>query len=92
VNNSDWLEQLRRIALHTEYPPSSWLKTRMTPEDEQAILNNPAFANFVERWQEGDELWEFSSPLEEWRFFAGRAGIALVRDGRSIACVVTRLN
>jgi hypothetical protein len=40
----------------------------------------------------GDEIWEFSSPPELWHKLMGRAGIALVRDGRSIACVVTTMN
>jgi hypothetical protein len=40
----------------------------------------------------GDEVWEFSSPPELWQKLMGRAGVALVRDGRSIAHVVTRMN
>jgi hypothetical protein len=40
----------------------------------------------------GDEVWEFSSPPELWQRLMGRAGIALVRNGRSIAHVVTRMN
>jgi hypothetical protein len=39
-----------------------------------------------------DELWAFSSPAEYWKGLAGRAGVALVRDGRPIAHVVTVMN
>jgi hypothetical protein len=40
----------------------------------------------------GDEVWEFSSPPELWQKLMGRAGIALVRNGRSIAHFVTDMN
>lgn len=36
-----------------------------------------------------DELWEFSSPKEDWDSLAGREGIALVRNGQVIASIVT---
>jgi hypothetical protein len=40
----------------------------------------------------GDEIWAFSSPPETWQMLAGRAGVALVRDGRPIGYVVTLMN
>jgi hypothetical protein len=40
----------------------------------------------------GDELWTFSSPPRTWEDLAGRAGIALVRDGQAIEVIVTKLN
>ncbi len=40
----------------------------------------------------GDELWTFSSPPEDWANLGGRAGIALVRAGRSIGHVITSMN
>ena len=39
-----------------------------------------------------DELWTFSSPPRTWEDLAGRAGIALVRDGIPIEIIVTMLN
>jgi hypothetical protein len=52
------------------------------------------FAN--ERWralvaqmQEGDELWTFISSPESWARRSGRAGIALVRDGKVVDSLVT---
>ena len=51
------------------------------------------------RWEEfkgvmlpGDEIRMFSSPPESWQHLAGRAGIALVRDGVPIRIIVTRMN
>jgi len=42
--------------------------------------------------EEGDELWEFRSPVESWEHLAGRAGIALVRQGEIINFIVTMMN
>lgn len=42
--------------------------------------------------QPGDELWTFASPAKSWEDLAGRAGIALVRDGNPIKVLVTMLN
>ena len=42
--------------------------------------------------QPGDELWTFSSPAQSWEDLAGRAGVALVRDGNPIKVLVTMMN
>jgi len=34
--------------------------------------------------QEGDVVWRFSSPPDSWKYLAGRAGFALVRDGKIV--------
>ncbi len=39
-----------------------------------------------------DEIFEFSSSPESWNRLAGRAGVALVRDGIVIDIVVTVMN
>lgn len=44
------------------------------------------------RMQPGDELWTFASSPQSWRDLAGRAGIALVRDGQIIERLVTMMN
>lgn len=40
----------------------------------------------------GDQIWAFSSPSHTWRTLSGRAGVALVRNGSSVAHVVTDMN
>jgi hypothetical protein len=40
----------------------------------------------------GDELWIFESPSDSWRKLAGRAGVALVRDGTVVKSIVTLMN
>jgi hypothetical protein len=44
--------------------------------------------------QEGDELWEFKSPPETWDkdHMAGRKGIALIRNCKVVAAIVTLMN
>ena len=40
----------------------------------------------------GDELWAFTSPPDSWTDLAGRAGVALVRNGIPIKILVTAMN
>lgn len=40
----------------------------------------------------GDELWSFASPPQTWQQLAGRAGIALIRNGMAVGHVVTKMN
>jgi len=44
------------------------------------------------RMQPGDELWTFASSPQSWRDLAGRAGIALVRNGQIVERLVTMMN
>ena len=85
-----------------------WLTTRITFEQiEQENLvkderlgpgpvlfgfQNHLWMEFQKQIQEGDELWNFSSPAESWRMLCGRAGIALVRNGEIVDSFVTMMN
>jgi hypothetical protein len=46
----------------------------------------------VNQMQPGDELWEYSSKKEDWDELIGESGIALVRNGKTIDTIVTRMN
>jgi hypothetical protein len=88
--------------------PKAWLERRTTVEeaerkhlvtDKRLGAKPVPFGFMYEKWarfkgqlREGDELWEFSSSEESWRHLAGRAGICIVRKGRIIDSIVTRLN
>jgi hypothetical protein len=80
----------------SDYPPSTWLRSRMTVEEfEQEFPNymdTPYLVEFMRLLQEGDQLWRFSSPPQQWAALAGRGGVALVRDGRLVAHIVTLLS
>jgi hypothetical protein len=53
---------------------------------------NARWESLKARMLPGDELWIFESPVESWQNLAGRAGIALMRDGRMIGALVTLEN
>jgi hypothetical protein len=88
--------------------PREWLEKRTTVEEAEGKhlvtdarlgpkpvpfgFMNEKWVQFKGQLQEGDELWEFSSSAESWRHLAGRAGICIVRKGRIIDSIVTRLN
>lgn len=42
--------------------------------------------------QEGDELWEYSSPPDSWEHLCGRAGYAVVRGGEIVDDILTMMN
>ena len=85
-----------------------WLKKRISieeaeqknlVEDERLGPDPVPFGFQIERWsalkgqiQEGDELWEFSSPKETWVNLCGRAGICIVRNGKVLDSIVTMMN
>jgi len=88
--------------------PRGWLKKKTTIEKaEQGHLvtdrrlgPKPVPFGFINaRWEKfkaviriGDELWEFESPAESWEKLAGRAGFCIVREGRIIDAIITRMN
>lgn len=47
------------------------------------------FEAFVAKFQAGDEMASFSTHEETWRRMFGRAGWAIVRDGRIVAQLIT---
>ncbi len=85
-----------------------WLESRITVEEAEAThlveherlgpapvpfgFQNDCWREMVSMMTEGDELWEFCSPPESWEHLAGRAGIALVRDGEIVESIVTMMN
>lgn len=76
------------------FPPAEWLvrRTSIGAFDGTDVRKHRDWSNIKARMTERDELWEFSSPPEYWEGLAGRAGIALVREGRPIAHIVTMMN
>ena len=83
-------------AENTLRPDQLWESDRTGPR--ASIMLKPfAFLNaeweaLKTRMQPGDELWTFSSSPQSWRDLAGRAGIALVRNGQIVERLVTMMN
>jgi len=86
----------------------SWLKRKLTvgeaenlymvkddrlgPEPVPFGFLNESWKELLSWIKEGDELWEFSSPQETWECMAGREGIVLIRKGKMIGSIITRMN
>jgi hypothetical protein len=78
-----------------------WLDQKLTITEIEAAHTgdgkpfgrlNPEWEQMKAHMIDGDELWSFKSPPDTWRHLAGRAGIALVRDGEIIRNLVTLMN
>jgi hypothetical protein len=60
--------------------------------DSKIWFPPPVWEQFKREMIKGDEIWEFASPPKTWDMLMGRAGIALVRKGKVIHTLVTRMN
>ena len=71
--------------------------------DDDRLTSHPElsrpFCGLNQQWEElkaqikpGDELWTFASSSDSWSHLAGRAGVALLRQTRVIASLVTIMN
>lgn len=85
-----------------------WLTKRITVEEAEAkhlITDDrlgaaPIPFGFINsQWEkikssliEGDELWEFCSPIETWENLMGCQGICLVRNEEIIMEIITQMN
>ena len=65
---------------------------RLGPDPVPFGFQNDRWRELLAQMQPGDELWEFSSPPDTWAHLCGRAGIALVREGKIVASLVTLMN
>lgn len=83
----------------------AWLCDEITVENAEAAnvvkiegrniafgYSNSQWLYILEKMEEGDRLFEFRSPIESWKCFAGIEGIALVRNGAIVADVVILLH
>lgn len=76
-------EAEQRHAVHDE---------RLGPEPVPFGFLHEQWRALLDGMEEGDALWEFRSPREMWENMMGREGIALVRDGTIIQCMITVMN
>ena len=78
----------------------SWLRLRIHPpesapegEPSGAIGDEPMLvAELLEALEPSQELWYFESPPETWNSLCGRAGYAVVEDGKIVDAHITILN
>jgi hypothetical protein len=85
-----------------------WLQRRVSVEQVEAAhmvrherlgtapvafgFDNGRWRELITQMQDGDELWEYTSPAETWANMAGRAGYALVREGKIVGQITTLMN
>ncbi len=76
--------------------PAEWLQAPVSVAEIDAELGG---SRLREAWQKlksemrpGDRILRFESSAASWEDLAGRAGIALVRDGEAIDAIVTLMN
>jgi hypothetical protein len=83
--------------------PKNWLYERISLQQAEADNTNRdggvPFGGQNDRWerlkvslQTDGEIWAFCSPSGSWEHCAGRAGLAVVRNGRVVDCLVTEMN
>ena len=71
------------------WPPVEWL---VEPAADITAEEYSAWYAVTVVIQEGDVVWRFSSPPDSWKYLAGQAGFALVRDGQIVHSRVTILS
>ena len=67
----------------------TWMNNARTHSAVQGGVANPAWG---EQIQPGDEIREYCSPLWTWGSLCGREGIVIVRDGKVIGGMITRVS
>jgi hypothetical protein len=74
--------------------PKPWLDKEIGVEEAEAQVGAQSedWRRLKALLQPGDRLWTFCSSFESFQALAGRCGVAIVRDGKAIAQVVTIMN
>jgi hypothetical protein len=90
----DWtLERVSVEELERRYAPQPDARAK----DDLELLKPFGFMNreweaLKAQMQPGDELVMFASPPESWRKLYGRAGVALLRNGKLVDSITTVMN
>jgi len=97
---NDWLKKrvsISEVEIHGSTQPKEGSPTIIMLDDtfhrsECVSAGNKEWRRIKLRMVLSDELWTYSSPTDHWQRLAGRMGIALIRNGRSIGHVITVMN
>jgi hypothetical protein len=89
-----WLDKKTSVAeAEAAHPGVNDERVQRMPEIAKPFgFLNSQWEALKAEMQPGDELWSFASPPQSWEDLAGRAGVALVRDGNPIKVVLTVMN
>lgn len=72
---------VRRCMVKTRHAWNRWERDQWPPHDDDPIILPIRLMDIALK---GDELWWYESPQETWDMLCGRAGWALVRDGKVV--------
>lgn len=72
--------------------PPGWLQDPITFQEADGQYRGAEWDSIKRQMQPGDRLVPFVSTFESWEHHAGRAGIALVRDSKVVAAMVSFMN
>jgi hypothetical protein len=90
----EWLQkQITITQAETAYPGITDDRVKTFPDAAKPFgFKNAEWEALKTEMKPGDELWTFSSPPASWQGLAGRAGIALVRNGAPIKILTGAMN
>lgn len=86
----DEMSRWKKITL--EEAEGSPIPIRETGELKPFGYMNDQWEQFKAAMRPGDELYRFSTSSDSWAHLAGRAGIALVRNGEIAKTIITMMN
>jgi hypothetical protein len=87
---TDWLSE--RTSADEAERKHSVRVDKLGPEPIPFGYQNARWRELLSTMNVGDELWNYSNSAESWKNLAGRAGIAVVRNGKIIASMTTLMN
>ena len=90
----EWLQKPISVAeAEAAYPGITDDRVKHFPDAAKPFgFKNAEWEALKAAMQPGDELWTFSSPPASWQGLAGRAGIALVRNGAPVKILLGAMN
>ena len=88
--DKDWL--IERVTKEQAEGENLVSNERLGPEPVPFGFMNEEWQNLLKQMKAGDEIRLFSSPGHFWENLAGREGYCLVRAGRVVTHLVTRMN
>ena len=89
-----WLQKKISVAeAEATYPGVKDERSARVPDAAKPFgFNHSEWEELKAAMVPGDEIWTFASSPASWRDLAGRAGVALVRNGVPIQVIITAMN
>ncbi len=86
----DWLQE--KITVAEAEAAHMVNDERLGPDPVPFGFQNQRWRALLAQMQEGDEIWTMRSSADSFEHNAGRAGTALVRDGKIVTCLMSIIN